>query len=219
MKIAEIAILWDMDGTLIDTLSCHFTAWQDTLLEHGIKLDGEVYYANFGRNTNTILPILLGFTPDEPQAVRLIEEKERRFRQNVLHQASLISGVRVWLGKANDLHIPQVIASSSTQENIEFLISRFNISSYFSAFISGADLPAKPEPDVFMKAAQILNRKPENCLVIEDSLAGVQAAKAAGMRCIAVTTSQPQSALTEADLVVANFNFPFEEMLVQLDIH
>lgn len=218
MKIADIAILWDMDGTLIDTRTSHFTSWRDTLREHGFDLDKEVFETNFGRNTHTMLPIFMGFTPDEEQAAQLIEEKEHNFRQIALQQASLVPNVREWLEKANTLNIPQVVASSGSQVNIEFLISGFNLSPFFYALISGADQPAKPEPDVFLKAARVLNRRPENCLVIEDSLPGVKAAKKAGMHCITVTASQPRPVPTDADLIIADFTFPFEEMLNQLNI-
>jgi beta-phosphoglucomutase len=218
MRIADIAILWDMDGTIFDTRECHFLSWQETLHNHGYSLEKATFETNFGRNTSTILPIFLGFKPDEEQAKLLIDEKERNFRQDVLQQATLVPGVREWLRRASGLHIPQAVASSGSKENIGLLISGFNLSSFFSALISGADQPAKPEPDVFLKAARSLNRQPENCLVIEDSLSGVKAAKNAGMRCIAVTTSQPRSALHDADLIVADFSYPFDEMLEQLDI-
>lgn len=218
MRIADIAILWDMDGTIIDTRSCHFQSWRDTLRKHGYDLNKQTFESNFGRNTQTILPIFLGFEPDGAMVSRLIDEKERNFRQKALQKTTLVPGVRSWLGKAKALRIPQAIASSGSQENIEFLVSGFDLSPFFHALISGADLPAKPEPDVFLSAARTLNRKPENCLVIEDSLPGLKAARKAGMHCVAVTTSQPRSALIDADLIIPDYSFPFEEMLEHFNI-
>lgn len=219
MDLNETAILWDMDGTIIDTRMCHYTTWRDTLRKHGYDLDWDVFKMNFGRNTHTILPLFLGFKPDEALAEKLIAEKEQQFRQIVSQQAALVPGVKDWLEKADVLHIPQAIASSGPQANIKFLISSFGLLPFFDAFVSGADLPAKPEPDVFLNAAGILKRQPEQCLVIEDSLAGVEAARNAGMHCIAVATSLPPSELTNADLIVADFTYPFERMLSHFNLN
>ena len=160
----------------------------------------------------------MGFEPDENLEVQLIQEKEQTFLQRAPQEAVLVPGVRNWLSSAAARHIPQAIASSGPQENIDFLMSRFNLSLYFKALISGAELPAKPEPDVFLKAARVLNRTPEHCLVIEDAVPGVKAAKNAGMRCIAVATSTPKAALTDADLIVDDFTSPFKAMLNNFDI-
>jgi beta-phosphoglucomutase len=210
------AILWDMDGTIIDTTACHFSTWKTVLSQHGYLLDSDVYAANFGRNTRAVLSLFLGFEPEPELMERLIAEKSDLFRELAPIEAQLIPGVEGWLSTAKAYGIPQVIASSGSIENIQTMMSSFNLIDYFHQFVSGADLPAKPEPDVFLEAARQLNRKPEECLVIEDSLPGVKAAKNAGMTCIAVTTTLPQAELSIADRVVDDFTYPLLPLLADL---
>lgn len=210
------AILWDMDGTIIDTKASHFSTWEMVLEKHGIRLDPDVYTANFGRNTRTILPIFLGFDPDPELTEQLIEEKADLFRKVAPFESSLVPGVKKWLSTARAHGISQAIASSGPLENIETMMSGFDLMRYFDRFVSGADLPAKPEPDVFLLAARELNRSPEECLVIEDSLPGVEAAKNAGMKCIAITTTNPSEALTMADMVIDDYHQPLKTKLFEL---
>ncbi len=218
MRLKDVGILWDLDGTVIDSKECHYLTWRDTFRKFGFDLDRSFFDAQFGRNNQATIPIYLGFEPNEELAESLAEEKERLFRQIAPQQTTLIPGVKDWLKQVKARHIPQAIASSASQENIDVVIASFGLSPFFNALISGEFLPAKPKPDVFLQAARALNRHPKNCLVIEDSLSGIQAAKNAGMRCVAVSTSHPQVELTQADLVVKDFTIPFEEMLKKLNI-
>lgn len=218
MEHKEISILWDMDGTIFDTWSCHFSTWRDTLKRYGYELDREIFEANFGRNTSAILPIFLGFEPDNELAQRIIDEKEALFRQVASQQTALIPSVLNWLKRAKALKIPQAVASSASLENINTMISSFDLSPYFIAVIAGDNLPAKPNPTIFLKAAEALQQPPHRCLVIEDSVAGVQAANNAGMRCIAVTTTFPRSALSVADLVLPGFGMSLETAFKEIGL-
>ncbi len=212
------AILWDMDGTIVDTRVCHYTTWETVLKQHGYTLDQAVYEANFGRNTRTILPLFLGFQPDDAYLERLIEEKAALFRERAPFEVHLIAGVEDWFATAQREAMPQAIASSSSLASINVMVSIFNLADYFSAVVSGASLPAKPAPDIFLEAARQLGRAPAECLVIEDSVPGVQAARNAGMACIAVATSRPQSALGLADVVVEDFTQPLTPLLRELGL-
>jgi len=213
---SDYAILWDLDGTIVDTKDCHNYTWKQVLKKHGFQLDMGVLDVNFGRNNTTLLPLLLGFEPDDELMMAIIDEKEDLFRQVASDWITLIPGVVSWLETANDLHIQQAIASSAPIENITALLASFNLGDYFSAIVSGSELPAKPEPDVFIRAAEALHTPSENCLVIEDSVAGVAGAKQAGMCCIAITTTHPQAELAQADLVFEDFTRPFHEMLLTI---
>jgi len=98
--------------------------------------------------------------------------------------------------------VHQAIASSAPQANIDVLIDELQIRDFFEVLVSGYDMPGKPNPDVFLKAADLMDIPPMNCIVIEDAVAGVRAAKMAGMRCVAVTTTNPAHLLSEADIIV-----------------
>ena len=210
------AILWDLDGTIVDTKASHFLTWQRALEKHGFVLERTVFEVNFGRNNRTLVPLFLGFQPDGDLLAEIIEVKETLFRQIAPHQAGLVPGVKTWLSKAGEINIVQAIASSAPMENIAIMLEKFDLRHYFASIVSGAALPAKPEPDVFIQAAQTLNILPADCLVIEDSIAGVQAANQAGMCCIAVTTTHQRDELGQAAIVVDDFNTPFHEILKTL---
>jgi len=209
------AILWDLDGIIVDIKVCHLYTWRHVLQQHGVELDKTIFNANFGRNNTTLLPLLLGFEPDEALMRELVHAKETLFRQLAPEQITLISGVKSWLDAAQALNFGQAIASSAPMENITTMLQIFNLGVFFDTIVSGTDLPAKPEPEIFLKAARSLGYTPDQCLVIEDSLAGVQAAKNAGMPCIAVSTTHPRAELGLADLVIDDFRVAFVDVLAQ----
>jgi HAD superfamily hydrolase (TIGR01509 family) len=210
---ANHAILWDMDGTIIDTKESHYKAWNTILKEQGFVLDRDVYDANFGRNTQAILPLMLGFDPEREFAQKLLRQKEALFREMAPRETQLIPGVGDWLRFARERRIPQAVASSGSLRNIQAMLENFNLLDYFDALVPGAQLPAKPEPEIFLKAARKLNTPAAGCLVIEDSLAGVKAGRRAGMSVIAVATSHPRWKLSFADLVLDDFRKPPQEIL------
>jgi beta-phosphoglucomutase len=216
LATSSIAILWDMDGTIIDTKACHFVSWEETLKHHGYHLDRDIYDANFGRNTRTMLPLMLGFDPEPAFAASLLKEKEDLFLEAAPRMARLFDGVENWLAYASENQIPQAVASSGSIKNIKNMMGYFELTHYFDALVAGSDLPAKPEPDVFLKAARALNTPPEACIVIEDSLAGVRAAKNAGMTCIALASSHSREALKQADVVLDHFNAPPQSILSRI---
>lgn len=213
MSLSDLAILWDLDGTIIDSTECHYKTWVAALGKHGYNLTRELFDAHYGRNTKAVLPIYLGFEPDPLLAQEIREEKEILFRQMVTKEAKLVPGVTSWLEGFRNFGLQQAIASSSSLRNITTTLSAHRLIGYFDFLVSGANLPAKPNPAVFLAAAEQLEHLPENCLVIEDSSAGVEAAKQAGMICIAVTTSHTKSQLKAADLVLDDFNVSYFEAL------
>lgn len=217
MDYNHLALLWDMDGTIINSKISHFITFKETLEKHGYTLDRDVFDANFGRNNQTILPLFLGFDPNPALMESIIQEKEEAFRQIAPKKSTLIPGVKTWIESAKSMHIPQAVTSSAGIENIKTLLSSFKLLSYFEAIFPGDDLPAKPEPDLFLKAAAALNKVAEHCLVIEDSPAGVKAARNAGMLSIAVTTTFSHSELSHAELVLPDFTTPLKDVLRNLD--
>jgi HAD superfamily hydrolase (TIGR01509 family) len=210
------AILWDLDGTIIDSTECHFESWSQALKSHGYTITREIFDAHYGRNTQSVLPLYLGFEPDPELFEKINIKKEEIFRDEVVKKGAMVPGVESWMRSANQLGIKQAIASSSGMKNITIMLSAFGLLGYFDLLVSGANLPAKPEPDVFLEAAKLIELSPAECLVIEDSSAGVQAAKEAGMTCIAVLTSHTKSQLTAADLLVDDFRTPLLDAIGNL---
>jgi len=196
------AVLWDMDGVLADTSPLHFATWEHVLNEQSIPFDRQKFHMIYGLKNHDLLPFLAG-KPMEPKWVeRIAAQKELAFRQMLPGNLLPLPGVVDWLKRFLSWGCQQAVASSAPPENVEALVDELGIRQYFNALVTPGDLPGKPDPAVFLLAARQLNVSPQYCLVIEDSIPGVEAAKRAKMHCIAVTTTNPPEALTGADIVV-----------------
>jgi len=200
--MAQRAVIWDMDGVLADTGEPHYITWRDALADEGIEYTREQFRATFGMNNHGVLAYVLGKKPDPAFAERLIEKKEAEFREIMRRGIEPLPGVVDWLTRFREWGYKQAVASSAPQANIDVQMDGLGIRDYFDAIVSGAGLPPKPNPDVFLRAASEVSVSPEDCVVIEDAVAGIGGAKAAGMACIAVMTTHPREELTEADLVL-----------------
>ncbi len=218
LKDQKLAILWDMDGTIVDTKACHYFCWQETMTAFGYELDKVVFDKNFGRKSRVVIPLYLGFDPDETLINQILDDYRRRLMRLMLKKTNLVPGVISWLQGFKDHHIPQVVASSAAMATLEKILSSYALLDYFEHIFAGAELPAKPDPEIFLKAAKALGYAPENCCVIEDSPAGVRAAKAAGMHCIAVTTTFSKSELSLAEAVIDDFTLPVNTVLDEMGI-
>lgn len=195
------AILWDMDGVLADTSQLHFATWELVLNEEGIPFDRQKFHRIFGLKNRDLLPFLAGKPMDPEWVDRISDQKELAFRQS-LPGLQPFPGVVEWLLRFKSWGWKQAVASSAPPENVDALVDVLGIREYFDSLVTPGDLPGKPDPAVFLKASQELDVLPAHCIVIEDSIPGLEAARKAGMFCIAVTTTNPPEALTRADVVV-----------------
>jgi beta-phosphoglucomutase family hydrolase len=210
------AVIWDMDGVLVDTFDGHFRAWSRLFAELGHPFTIDDFRSTFGMNNRNIFKALLDRTLAEDEFHLLSDRKEEYFRQSVRGSTRPLPGVEEWLQRFDRLGLSQAVGSSAPQQNIDVHLDELNIRRYFAAIASGANLPGKPDPAVFLLAARLLNAAPADCLVIEDSVQGVEAAKRAGMRCVAVLTTNPAELLQRADLVVPDLTHLTLEQLMEL---
>jgi HAD superfamily hydrolase (TIGR01509 family) len=195
-----------MDGVLVDTGEFHFQAWSQVLPDYGLEMRRELFQATFGMNNAGVVSTLLGRRPDPELLDELGERKEQRFRQVVRGHVRPLPGVHLWLERLKAEGVSQAIASSAPPANIDAMVDELGLRLYFAAIATGYDLPGKPNPTLFLKAARQIDVPPEQCVVVEDAVAGVEAARRAGMRCIAVTTTNPTHALGDADVVVGRLD-------------
>ena len=202
MESISQGVIWDMDGVLVDTGEFHFQAWSQALSEHGIPFTRALFTATFGMNNAGILEVLLGETPAPELLAEISDRKEQLFRQAVRGHVQPLPGVLAWLERLEAAAMRQAIASSAPPANIDALVDELGLRDYFDAIASGFDLPGKPDPTLFLKVARLLGVPPERCVVVEDAVAGVEAARRAGMKCIAVTTTNPAHALKGPDVIV-----------------
>ena len=200
--MSATGVLWDMDGVLVDTGEFHFRAWHDVLAEYDIAFTRDFHRETFGMNNAGILSRILGDKLAPELQAEISDRKEERFRESVRDHAKPLPGVRTWLERLQNDGFRQAIASSAPMANIDTLIDELGLRPFFDAIVSGTDLPGKPDPAVFRRAAETIGVPAENCIVVEDAIAGVEAAKQAGMKCIAVTTTNQAEALAAADVIV-----------------
>ena len=197
------AVIWDMDGVIADTAPHHLIAWQDTFARRGVDFSDEDFRHSFGIRNDAIIKRFLGETTTDEEITAIAEEKEAAYRRITGRNIRPLPGALELLKAIYDEGIKMAIASSTPPENAQLVLGSLGIVNLFQAIVTSRDVTeGKPSPQVFLVAAQRLKVEPANCVVIEDAVAGVRAAKSAGMGCLAVTNTHPRAKLGEADLVV-----------------
>jgi beta-phosphoglucomutase family hydrolase len=197
------AVIWDMDGVIADTGPYHFRAWHKVFLERGVELTEKDFKKNFGKRNDTIIRNTLGDGTAMAEIEVISEDKEKAFRSLAENNLKPLPGVTGLIKALAEGGFKQALGSSAPIENIRLIIKSIGIADAFQAIASGDEVTeGKPGPQGFLLAARKLAVEPRFCVVIEDAVAGVTAAKRAGMRCLAVTNTHPRESLAEADLVV-----------------
>lgn len=196
------AVIWDLDGVIIDSAEEHRKAWQRLAREESVPMSDADFWATFGKRNDDIFAILWGPLSTE-QVQALANRKEAYFREYIRDTAAPLPGSMELMKGLHEAGFAQALASSTPPENIELIGEVLGLGRYLTALVSGETVPrGKPAPDIFLKAAQALDIDPSRSLVIEDAVAGVEAAHAAGMRCIAVAGTRDLPGLRAAELTV-----------------
>jgi beta-phosphoglucomutase len=177
-----------VDGTLVDTAELHFRAWVELAAAIEKPFTQADFTATFGRRNPEIIRALFDPTADEAMVADLGETKEQIYRATARREGiRLLPGVRELLDGIRLLGWRQAVGSSAPRANLELILSVTETGSYFDAVVAAEDTTrGKPDPQVFQVAAEKLGVPADQCVVFEDAVAGVQAAKAAGMKCVAV---------------------------------
>ena len=181
------SVLWDLDGTLIDSEQYHWFAWRDTMAAQGVALTHEQFLKTFGLRNDAIIPQWIpNATPD--RAEQIARDKEQLYRR-LVHEGGLdpLPGVRHWTERLAHEGWLQAIASSAPRENVDAVLAVIGLDRYFQAIVSAEDVTlGKPDPQVFLTAAARLGSAPAQSIVVEDAPAGIEAARRAGMPSIGV---------------------------------
>jgi HAD superfamily hydrolase (TIGR01509 family) len=196
--------IFDWDGVIINSARHHEISWDSLAAEAGKVLPEGHFVQGFGRKNDFIIPELLGWTRDPTEIGRLSLRKEELYREAVRELGiNALPGVESWLRILRDEGIACVIGSSTHRENITTTLDVLGLKEFFSDIVSAEDVKqGKPAPEVFLIAAARIGIEPAHGVVFEDALVGVAAAKAAGMRVVAVTTTEAREKLAHADWVV-----------------
>ncbi|MGN6296680.1 MAG: HAD family hydrolase [Ginsengibacter sp.] len=219
-KIKEIlkkfdtkAVIFDLDGTLLDNNSFHRKTWEAYLknIEKVISPEEFNAYIN-GRTNKDAIEYIYGRKMSEEESTKYTLEKEALYRQIYKPFIKPVPGLLHFLEILHKKNIPMAIATSGIQPNIDFMFENLPIKHYFKVIVNSSHIiNGKPHPEIYLKAASLLDISPKNCLVFEDAVVGIRSAKAAGMKVIAVATTQTKEELSIADMIVDDFNFDGNE--------
>jgi HAD superfamily hydrolase (TIGR01509 family) len=195
-------VLWDLDGTLVDSAEQHYAAWRDTLAERGREHPREEFVRFFGRRNDVILREMFGDELDSAEAARVADEKEERYRRLVrVRGLEPLPGVMVWLSRLKEQGFRQALATMAPGANVKVVVEVLGLSSFLDATAAAEDVASgKPAPDIFLEAARRIGVRPARCVVVEDAPAGLEGALRAGMRSVGVLSNHHRR--LKADAVV-----------------
>jgi len=181
------SVLWDLDGTLVDSEEYHWLAWRDAMAAEGIALTHEEFLKTFGLRNDAIVPQWIpNATPERVQQIAVAKEQLYRclVREGGLEP---LPGARHWTERLARDGWRQAIASSAPRENVDVVLAVIGLATCFQAIVSAEDVTlGKPDPQVFLTAAERLGSSPAHSIVVEDAPAGIEAARRAGMASIGV---------------------------------
>jgi len=198
--------LFDWDGVVIDSSAQHEESWELLAKEVGRPLPEDHFVRGFGMKNQVIIPGILGWTNDPEEIHRYSLRKESLYREIVRERGiQPLPGVRELLELLEEHGVPCSVASSTHRENIEVIFDAIGLRRFFKAVVTSEDVShGKPDPEVFLKSAARIGCDPRKCIVFEDAHVGIEAARAAGARVIAVATTNPIEKLGVADAAVAS---------------
>ena len=203
MRHSNRAILWDMDGVIADTGPIHFAAWEETFARSGIRFTEEDFSRLFGARNDFIVRSMIDDNLSAEDVTSIACDKDEVFRRRAAGNIKPLPGAVSLLESIRKGNFRLGLVSSAPVENIELVLGELGLEGVFDCIVCGRDVSeSKPSPQICLTAAERLGLKPGDCLVIEDSPLGVKAARAAGMRCLAVASTRPPQELEEADRVV-----------------
>ena len=202
------AVIFDMDGVLADTGPIHYESWVKMAKEIGKTFKKSFFEATFGQQSIPITRQLVGRNVDQNLVEKWAQLKEQYYREMVKDKIKPLPGVIELIEDLKSINFKLAVGSSGPPENVELLLTSLKIELFFDTVITAAEIQnGKPSPDVFLKAAQKINVKPQNCVVIEDAPVGIEAAKRANMKCIALTTTHNIVDLRNADMIVQDLSY------------
>lgn len=211
------AVIFDLDGVLIDSAQAHRASWEALAVENGLKYSKEQFSRTFGLQNRDIIPLLWGRALPANEIETLGERKETLYRERVRGRIRPLPGAVELVRACHDAGLVLALGSSTHPENVALTLDELGISRYFTATVSAADIArGKPHPDVFLEAARRALVHPREAVVVEDAPAGVEAALAAGCMAVGITSHHPAAALSEAHLVVYSLTELNPERLMNL---
>lgn len=214
----SIAVLFDMDGVIVHSNPYHKKAFKIFLDKYETTIsDQDLKDHVYGRTNEEIFPFIFGdkYTPEKGK--EWADEKEAIFRDLYKKDVEPVFGLLDFLKELQEKDIKTAVGTSAPVENMDFIMDSLNLRPYFDAFLHSADVSeGKPNPEIYLKAADQLNVNPDSCVVFEDSIAGLKAGLNAGMKVVGVTTTHTPGEFKGAHLVISDFDEMNVETLADL---
>jgi len=204
------ALIFDMDGVLVDSNPYHIQNWMAFLDARGIAYDPAALPKQIlGQRNDNLFRAFFGPEKVEKEFDRLSDELEKGFRHAFLPDAKPLPGLARLIEECHGTGIPMAVASSAGPENVHFIVDVLKFRPYFRSLLSGAEVThPKPHPEIYLKSAEKLGIEPACCVAFEDSFVGLESASRAGMKVVAIASTFPWEELEQhghADLVVGSF--------------
>ena len=208
------AVIFDMDGVIVDNMQYHKQAWERFLKKYAPEIELQEFTRHFGKTNKDLFKIIFQKDISPEEEVRLGEEKEALYRDLYAEFIEPVNGLSDFLRILKKNHVKTAVATASPETNVDFVFKNIGLLEYFDAVIDASDAKkGKPDPEIYLKAAHLIDYPPESCLVFEDSFPGIQAAINAGMKVIGVTTSHPPEILRNTELTITDFaKISFDEI-------
>lgn len=201
----HMGVIFDLDGVLVDSGWAHKKSWYDLAEKEGFPMTDEFFFNTFGMQNYQIIPMLIERDASPDEVDRLSDWKEQRYRDIIAEELVPVEGAKTLLGDLRNTGFLLAVGSSAPKANLELVLDCTDLQDYFDAYVTSQDVTkGKPAPDTFLKAAEKLSLSASSCIVVEDAVQGIQAAKAAGMPVVAVTTTRSRADLVGADIIVDN---------------
>jgi beta-phosphoglucomutase family hydrolase len=193
--------IFDMDGTLADTMPTHQLAWDKLLPELGVTVDRDDFFGwSAGLTNREIFPRLLGSDITVAEINRLSDHKESLFRELYQLQMSAVTGAEAFLKRTTAAGYRRGVGTAAPPHNVDLVLDGLNLRQHFQTIVCNSDVVrGKPDPEIFLLAAERLGSRPEDCVVFEDAPAGIEAARRAGMRCVVITSTLTREQVAALD--------------------
>jgi len=198
-------VIFDMDGTLIESTQADYEAWRILFADYKQRLSFEDYFPLIGMKSTVVVQTHLQL--DEEEAIKALTQKLKYFEEFIYNNGiNTVPFAIKLLQQLKQYDLKMALATSSRNSKVKMVLELLELKKYFDIVVNGDHVNrSKPAPDVFLLAAEKLKLLPAECVVIEDAASGVKAAKNAGMKCIAITTTHKRDLLAEADLVIDSY--------------
>lgn len=218
MNEFNFGVAFDLDGTLIDNNAYHILSWQEFYKRRNRSFTAEEFIEHFNGKTNSdVLKYIFHPNLTAEETHRYTDEKENIYREIYAPHIKPVDGLIELLELLHQQNIPMVIATSGIPVNIEFMLQHIPIAKFFKSIINSTHIShGKPHPEIYQITAKNLGFAPEKCIAFEDAVAGVQSAKTAGLKTIALTTTHQPEELKQADKIVKDFTEVTMEMMLSV---